>query len=122
MLSPGILIIDDSAEMRNLLERVLASNYHTTSVSSGAEALELAPGENFGVVFLASRVLRKEGLPILDSLKSLHPGAKIVAVADHPGDPFLQQIKNRGFYAGIYKPFSIKEILDLVREVLNQPY
>lgn len=121
MLRPKILIIDDSAEMRNLLVRVLARDYQTSSVSSGAEALELAKGEDFRIVFLASRVLKKERVPILDSLKSLCLGADIIVVADYPGDPFLQQVKDRGFYTGIYKPFSIKEILDLIKVAFSQP-
>jgi DNA-binding NtrC family response regulator len=120
VLSSRILIIDDSAEMRNLLGRVLARDYQTTSVSSGAEAIELAKSEGFKVVFLASRVLKKEGLPVLDSLKSIQSGAQIIAVADHPGDPFLNQVKDRGLYAGVYKPFNISEILELVRRVLGE--
>lgn len=121
MLGPKILIIDDSAEMRSLLARVLARDYETHSVSNGAEALELTKGKDFKIVFLASRVLRKEGLPILDSLKSFCFQTEIIIVADHPGDPFLHQVKGRGFYTSIYKPFNIKEILDLVREVLSRP-
>jgi DNA-binding NtrC family response regulator len=115
VLSNKILIIDDSVEMRNLLERVLARNYQPTSASSGLEAIELARGESFGITFLASRVLRKEGYLLLNSLKALNPHTHIVVVADSPGDPFLYQLKDHDIYTSISKPFTIKEILDLVK-------
>jgi DNA-binding NtrC family response regulator len=116
VINPRVLIVDDMVEVRNLLERVLSKDYTTSTVSSGAEALKLAKNKDFKIAFLASRVLRKEGWVLLDSLKAIRPQARIILIADYPGDPFLTQLKDKGLYASIHKPFTINAVLELAKD------
>jgi len=119
-LGTKILIVEDSAEMRNLLERILSKNYLPFSTTSGMEAMELARRENFAITLLASRVLRREGHALLSSLKALNPDTRIVVVTDYPADPLLTQLNREEIYAFLSRPFTIREILDLIGRSISE--
>ena len=81
MASERILIVDDEEGMRRLLGRVLSrEGYETTTVASGAEALQHVARERFDLVVTDIKMPEMDGLELLAELKEYEPSLPIIVM------------------------------------------
>src|SRR5688572_1320370 len=111
--SPSILMIDDNAELRDLLQDALTKlGYVVTSAANGAEAFRAIAANRFDVVITDMLMPEKDGIEVIGELKRKQPEARIVAMSGGgrgSRDHYLQTAKGLGAHAVLGKPFSMSE-------------
>jgi response regulator RpfG family c-di-GMP phosphodiesterase len=103
-----ILLIDDEAQMRGALSRILAAcGYRCEQAGTAGEGRELLSGDGFDLVICDLRV-SEEGLELLDEIEHRSADTALLMVS---GDPSLAQRAGvRGVSAYMIRPFSDDEL------------
>lgn len=122
-----ILLIDDEADMRALMSRILESDGHTvTTAESGRFVVNGLAQDDFASAYdiVVTDIVMPdvEGLETIRLLKRANPRTKIVAVSGGgryagPGK-YLQLARNLGADATLAKPFSVAILLVTVNALL----
>lgn len=116
-----ILIVDDEKIVRDLLQDILEEKgFRTLAAKDGEEALELYRNHTFDLVFLDLKLPGMSGLDVLRHLKSKYSNVQIVVITGYLDDKQAAQAISDGALGCIFKPFQIKEILNLVQAVFSE--
>lgn len=123
MKDPRILVVDDEAVIRDLFKRILETKGHqVVAVESGSEAIDEIKTEPFDIIFLDIVMPGIGGLKACQTIESINPEAKIVMMTGY-GTEVEEEIEKSlkaGAYECLYKPFTIKELLDTLEKVLKK--
>jgi CheY-like chemotaxis protein len=116
-----ILVIDDDRDIREILAEMLTdAGYEVVEASSGNEGIRLYRHAPFDLVITDLVMPEKDGLEVLMELRKDFPEVKIITLSGNAyGGSSLQTSKALGAALTLRKPFSEKELLDAVREVLE---
>ncbi len=121
MASERILIVDDEDGMRRLLGRVLSrEGYETTTVASGAEALQQVARDHFDLVVTDIKMPEMDGLQLLEELKEFDPSLPIIVMTAYGTVENAVQALRAGAYDYIAKPFETDEIKLTVAKALER--
>ncbi|MBN2069522.1 MAG: sigma-54-dependent Fis family transcriptional regulator [Opitutales bacterium] len=116
MTQSKILIIDDDAEIRYSLHRVLSSRgYPVSSAASGLEGIAIAEKEQPHVVFLDNRMEGMSGLETLQHLRTVSPRSMVILMTAFGTTQTAIEAMKFGAYDYIIKPFDIKKVLHLTQ-------
>ena len=75
----AILVVDDDAEMRELVHDVLKDRGHqVTTAGSGQEALKLLAEQDYAVVLTDLRMKGMPGTELLAEIRRLHPDIGVI--------------------------------------------
>jgi DNA-binding NtrC family response regulator len=115
-----ILVIDDDADMRALLEETLTSAGHEVVLAAdgrqGVEQFRTRPAD---LVITDLYMPNQEGLETIIQLRKQAPGIRIIAMCGKPtAMPMLSAAERLGAVAVLQKPFSPDQLLAEVEKVL----
>ena len=117
--------MDDEESLRILFKAVLSQlGYFVQTAGEGAEAVALyqaarAAGVGFDAVLLDLTVIGgMGGMEAATRLKQLDPSAKLIVSSGYSDAPVMSHFSDYGFDAVILKPWTVKEISDVLRRVL----
>lgn len=116
-----ILVIDDDAQVCDLLVRLFQSSGHTVfAAENGALGLEILENKNVDLVITDIFMPEKEGLETIIEIKRDFPGIKIIAISggDAQGNDYLTMVKPLGAEEALSKPFSNEQIVEVVERIL----
>jgi CheY-like chemotaxis protein len=111
-----VLVVDDVAEMRTLIRRVLsADGYQVDVAATLAEARSLDPG-GYSAVLVDAHLGSEHGIDLIEELRSADPAAarRCLVITGGPADAGPAGL------AFLAKPFRAADLLDAVR-TLPQP-
>ena len=109
-----ILIIDDDAEIRYSIHRVLSRGGYSVSLAgSGDEGLKKAENENPDVVFLDNRMEGMSGIETLQRLLDLNPNFVVLIMTAYGTPQTSIEAMKFGAYDFILKPFDSEKLLGL---------
>ena len=112
-----ILLADDDPVIRKLLCAVLTDDGHKVSVAAdGSQAVKEAQEEEFDLFFSDVHMPVMNGLETLRVMRSLHPHMPVVMMDSYP-DQLVNQAQREGALTCIHKPFDLKEIRKVIKEV-----
>ncbi|PPS41213.1 ATP-binding protein [Chroococcidiopsis sp. TS-821] len=118
--SAYILLVDDNADMRNYLQRLLSQAYEVVAVNDGVAAMEAIAQRLPDLVLSDVMMPRMDGLELLRQLRSHPRTAKlpIILLSARTGEAKLEGLEAK---ADDYltKPFSTHELLARVRATLE---
>jgi DNA-binding response OmpR family regulator len=124
-MNPKILIVDDEAHIRILLERTLIDfedeGVEILMAENGEEALELIKTERPNLVFLDVMMPKMNGFDVCNAVKNeLKMDDVYIIMLTAKGQEYDRQ-KGNDVGADVYmtKPFDPDEIRDKVEEVLR---
>jgi DNA-binding response OmpR family regulator len=124
-MNPKILIVDDEAHIRILLERTLIDfedeGVEILMAENGEEALELIKTEKPNLVFLDVMMPKMNGFDVCNAVKNeLKMDGVYIVMLTAKGQEYDKQ-KGTDVGADVYmtKPFDPDEIYDKVEEVLG---
>ena len=124
-MEPKILIVDDEAHIRILLERTLIDfedeGVEILMAENGEEALELIKTEKPNLVFLDVMMPKMNGFDVCHAVKNeLKMDDVYIVMLTAKGQEYDKQ-KGTDVGANVYmtKPFDPDEIYDKVEEVLE---
>lgn len=119
-----ILLIDDEANILFMLKKMLERyGYETELALNGAEGIEKFKKSNPDLVITDIIMPEKEGLETIREMKRIKSDLKIIAMSGGgkvSAENYLTIAKIFGASKLIAKPFTIKDMLSAVRELLNE--
>lgn len=118
-----ILIVDDEPQLRDIARQILTSlGYNCTEVHSGEAAIEYLKNNSIDLVLLD--MLMPPGLngrETYDNILNIHPQQKAIIASGYSDNRELDLALRRGVGAFVKKPYSIKQLSVVVKELLNTP-
>src|SRR6201997_5770288 len=121
-MSAEILIVDDEADIRDLVAGILEDEgYATRTARDSDDALAAVVARRPNLVFLDIWLQgsRLDGLQLLDSLKQQHPELPIVMISGHGNIETAVSAIKRGAYDFLEKPFKADRLLLVVQRALE---
>jgi CheY-like chemotaxis protein len=121
--SASILLVEDDANLRNLLQRKLEGvGFSVLSAPDGAEALRLCERHDGAINLTVSDIVmpRLNGLQLAEQIRAARPEMKFLFITGFADEfPELRElIKNGGEV--VEKPFLPSELVGKVEKILNQ--
>lgn len=115
-----ILIVDDEATARESLRMILEGEHQLLFAASGREALRILKKEECDLVLLDILMPGMDGFEVLKGIKELAPHLPIVMITALDTAKAAVEAMRSGAYHYITKPFDVKEIRSLVKEILAE--
>jgi FixJ family two-component response regulator len=113
--NPSVLIIDDDAEFRDSVDRLLRSvGLHTQQFSSVADFLKAEPWEGPSCLLLDIRMPGRSGLELQRDLAAANRQVPIIFLTAHGDIPMTVQAMKGGAIEFLTKPFRDQDLLDAV--------
>ena len=117
---PTILIIEDEARMRRLLELDLGeAGFQTFSVRSAEDGLDLLRREHVDVVLTDLKLPGSSGLELLQSVKRQHAALPVIVMTAYGTVETAVEAMKAGASDYILKPFSLAEMRIVVQKELD---
>ena len=117
----SILVIEDDAEMRRMLQQLLAAaGYEVRTADDGKAAGALCESKPPDLVITDIYMPNKDGLEVIMDLRASFPQVKIIAMSGQlTRKNMLPVALTLGAVRTLPKPFEIDELLQTVKEVLD---
>ncbi len=119
MAGETILIIDDSNELRALLESILQdSGYATLSASTAQESLNLLSAEQPDAILIDLELPDMSGIKVLQELNRRGINIPIIMMTAYGSEGTAARALKLGARDYLIKPFTMEEILFSIEQVL----
>ena len=119
-----IIVIDDQEPSRRVVRRALEKEGHEVLEASdgeiGEQLLERSPAD---VVITDIFMPGQDGIVTLRQIRKRFPAVKVIVISGGDSSGMLdlrQDAELLGAVKSLQKPFSAREIMDVVRDVLKQ--
>ncbi len=118
---PLLLIVDDEAEIRNLLKDILSSNYELIEAADGIQAIDLLRNHRPDIIISDILMPNMTGVELLEELKNSKLTSHIPVVFLSSKSTIDEQIVSydRGLEFFIAKPFNPKYLLSVVSNIIH---
>lgn len=115
-----ILIIDDDAEIRYSLDRVLAPDGHSIlTADSGESGVEMAEKHQPDLIFLDNRMGGISGIETLQHLRTSAPSSLVILMTAYGTTQTAIQAMKHGAFDYVLKPFDLKKLKEMVAKALK---
>jgi len=119
-----IIVIDDQEPIRRVVRRALEKEGHEVLEASdgeiGEQLLERSPAD---VVITDIFMPGQDGIVTLRQIRKRFPAVKVIVISGGDSSGMLdlrQDAELLGAVKSLQKPFTAREIMDVVRDVLKQ--
>ncbi|MEX6507810.1 sigma-54-dependent transcriptional regulator [Jiella sp. M17.18] len=121
-MASDILIVDDEADIRELVAGILEDEGHETRTAGDSDAAlqsiaDRVPRLVFLDIWLQGS--RLDGLDLLDAIKAQHPEVPVVMISGHGNIETAVSAIRRGAYDYIEKPFKADRLLLVAERALE---
>ncbi|MBW2058772.1 MAG: sigma-54-dependent Fis family transcriptional regulator [Deltaproteobacteria bacterium] len=113
-----ILIAEDEAKMRRVLELNLRGRYDLDFAGNGQEALALIQGKAIDLVLTDMRMPVKDGISLLHDVKRIKPDLPVILVTAYGSVESAVRAMKEGAYDYIVKPLKMDEIEMVIEKAL----
>ena len=119
-----ILIVDDSATMRKLIQRALRqAGVDVTKVmeaGDGVEGLATLEDNKFDLVLSDINMPNMNGLDFVKAVREKHGDAPpIVMITTEGSEDMVAEAKSRGSNGYLKKPFTSEDVNDVIGQVVS---
>ena len=109
--APIALVVDDDAQIREILTRGLAEyRWDSVAVDSAEAALELLEDRSFDLIFLDLMMAGMNGAEACKQIRGRDPSAQVVIVTGYPDSNLLAAALMSGPLGVMLKPFTMGEL------------
>lgn len=115
----NILVVDDAADIRDLLAAILRDTYEVSEADSGAALRQLFPEIQPDVVLLDLKLPDADGLDLLPIIKKQWPEAEVIVLTGNATFEAAVEATKRGAYHFLNKPFDTQGLLVTVERALE---
>ncbi|MDO3382772.1 response regulator [Gilvimarinus algae] len=120
-MSKHVLVVDDSASIRQMVEFTLkGAGYSVTAARDGEEALSLCKSNTYDCVLTDQNMPKMDGITLIKSLRTLPAYSRkpILVLTTEAGDAMKAQGRAAGATGWMVKPFDPKSLLDVAAKVM----
>jgi len=107
----SILIVEDEADMRELLTEVLKGTYEVDSADTGAALKQKLSGDQPDVVLLDLKLPDADGLELLPAIKKQWAGTEVIVLTGNATFDAAIKATRLGAYHFLTKPFETQGLL-----------
>ena len=116
----SILVIEDDAEVRSMLEDYLAFlGYEVFTAEDGLEGLKKIKSNRYDLVITDIAMPYVSGIGIISILKEEHPEIPVMAMTGY-GYHAEELAEEKNANAIVSKPFDIQEIKQIIEDLLGE--
>lgn len=117
-----ILIVDDEADTRDMLDKLLTSEGFVVSCSPGPlDALEHVKRLQPDLIILDLHMPKMDGIDLLPRLQLCVPHARVMILSAYADPETSQRALEQGVAGVLWKPFKTSSLLHMIRRILNFP-
>ena len=113
---PTILVVDDEADVRKVIKRILADFFSVLEAGDGEEALTVISEQEPDLVITDINMPQMDGLVLLESIRDRFPDLPVLAISGYLDE---EEIEGKGFNGFLHKPLQMDELRGLVEANLN---
>jgi signal transduction histidine kinase/ActR/RegA family two-component response regulator len=115
-----LLVVDDEPQIREVIRTMLVDNEYVVRTADSARlALEILRNEQIDLVCTDLVMPEMSGAKLIDELKRTRPRLPIVVCSAYGTDDDVSRRVSRGEVLFLSKPFTRKELLDVVGRALS---
>ena len=115
-----ILLAEDDNDMRRFLVKALQNaGYDVASFDNGLSAYNRLREEPFELLLTDIVMPEMDGPTLLGELRQRNPNTKVVFVSGYAEDAFARNLPQDAKFGFLPKPFSLKQLAQAVREMLD---
>lgn len=119
MSQTHILIIDDEANLRQTMVRILKqAGYEVTAAGNGLEGLNLLAQHEFNLVYLDIRMPDMNGLDVLKKIHETYPDLAVILFTAQPDIHSAIQALRHGASDYLLKPLKPSQVIELTHAIL----
>src|SRR4051812_17286844 len=121
-MAADILVVDDEADIRNIVAGILDDEGHQTRTASDSDtALAAITARRPNLIFLDIWLQgsRLDGLALLDAIHADHPNMPVVIISGHGNVETAVSAIKRGAYDYIEKPFKADRLVLVAERALE---
>ncbi|MFB3816458.1 MAG: response regulator [Candidatus Methylomirabilales bacterium] len=117
---PSVLVVDDDAEMRELLLDVLRQDgYEVAEAKDGAEAVLALRARPFDVIVMDKNMPGPSGLDLLPGFRRVCPNSRIIMMTAFGDVPSYMEAVEKGAVEFLFKPFRMEEMKAAIAKALT---
>jgi len=121
----AVLVVEDEPDVRRMAERMLGKGGYTViGTTEGSEAIELCRAGEQPIDLLLTDVIMPEmlGTELVERVREIQPEMRVVYMSGYSHEVLAPQaLTENGASAFIEKPFNTRQLLEVVRELLDRP-
>lgn len=118
--APSILVVDDDAEMRELLLDVLrGEGYEVAEARDGTEAVLALRRRAFDIVLMDKNMPGPSGLDLLPGFRRVCPRAQVIMMTAFGDVPSYMEAAEKGAVEYLFKPFRLEEMKAAILKALE---
>ncbi|RFB67289.1 MULTISPECIES: sigma 54-interacting transcriptional regulator [unclassified Herbaspirillum] len=115
-----LLLVDDDADLLQLLSlRLTANGYRVTGVASAEAAQAQLAMDLPALVISDIRLPGKDGLALFDEIRAQYPALPVILLTAHGTIPDAVEATTRGAFAYLTKPYDAKILLAKIEQALS---
>ncbi len=117
-----IMLVDDSATIRNILRTSLITNFELYEAEDGVKALDLLPTcGQISLFLLDVNMPNMDGLTLLSHIKALsaYKRTPVLMLTTETKQEFRNQAKAKGATGWIIKPCESEKLLKTINQILS---
>jgi len=120
-IEQAILVVDDSRETREILERSLAGcGYRIFTAAGVAEAIEVLKGYRVDLVITDFKMPKVSGLDLVRHVRENLEDTSVMMITGYPSVPGAVEAVKTGAEEYLAKPFTGEELAAAVRRALDK--
>jgi DNA-binding response OmpR family regulator len=118
-LKKKVLVIDDSPETGQFIEKILEGDYLVIKAPDGETGLKKFEELKPALVILDYRLPGKNGLEVLREIKKIQPEARVIAVTIEKNTEVIKEFYRLGVAGLVQKPIAAGKIEELILKELK---
>ena len=118
-----ILIIEDEASIRRVLNKILSEEndtYQVEEAEDGVQGLEKIKNTDYDLVLCDIKMPKMDGEELLESVKKIKPEIPMVMISGHGDMETAINTMRLGAFDYISKPPDLNRLLNTVRNALDK--
>jgi CheY-like chemotaxis protein len=117
--SKTILVVDDEAPFRNILNSVLQNEgYQVETASDGDEAIVKIEQRKFDLILLDIHMERVDGFEVLKLVKEKYAETKVIVLTGFSELANAIKAQQMGAEAFISKPYDLIDLLETIQRII----
>lgn len=120
---PKILIIEDEAPIRRVLNKILSEeneSYLVEEAEDGLMGIEKVKNEDFDLILCDIKMPKMDGVEVLEAVKKIKPEIPMVMISGHGDLETAVNTMRLGAFDYISKPPDLNRLLNTVRNALDK--
>jgi DNA-binding NtrC family response regulator len=117
-----VLVVDDQADVRGVLNAVLEPDYQVAEADSGAALLKAFAGDQPDVVLLDVKLPDADGLDLLPQIKKRWADTEVIVLTGHGTFSMAVEATRRGASNFLSKPWENEKLLADVRCAIERKH